>query len=363
MRQSAHERSAKEFAVGRTKAVRAGKHTMHDVARLAGVSISTVSALINGAPKVSEFRAQRIRSAMQALDYYPDQIARSLKVGRTQTIGVVIPDITNDFYPAVFRGIEDAARSAGYSVLLCNSNESAEQEKVQLNTLFARRVDGVLLACSSGSNSYETSAYRRSPLVFVDRIPQGITKDAVCTDNVQAGRLATEHLIGLGHRHIALLAGDLKLTPHAERVEGFRKAMQQAGLPVHDHCLCASGLKIDDGSRLTAQLLKSKLPPTAIIASNGKLLLGLLRAIREERKRIPTDLSVLAFDEHEWSSYLDPPITTVVQRTYELGRRAFELLQDKFAPRQGARERAAVVKLRSELRVGGSTGKPSALAD
>ena len=332
---------------------------MHDVARLAGVSIATVSALINGAPRVSAVRAQRIRSAMQSLDYHPDQIARSLKVGRTQTIGVVIPDITNDFYPAVFRGIEDAARSAGYSVLLCNSNESAEQERVQLSTLFARRVDGVLLACSSGSNIYETPLYRRFPLVFVDRIPQGITHGAVCTDNVEAGLIATEHLIGLGHRRIALLAGDLKLTPHAERLEGFRKAMQRAGLPVHDHYLCAGGMRIEDGARLTAQLLKAKVPPTAIIASNGKLLLGLLSIIREERKRIPTDLSVLAFDEHEWSGYLDPPLTAVVQPTYALGRRAFEMLQGKIAPQTAADDRDEVIRLSGELRVGGSTDKPA----
>jgi LacI family transcriptional regulator len=133
---------------------------MHDVARLADVSISTVSALINGAPKVSDIRSDRIRRAMQALDYHPDQIARSLKVGRTHTIGVVIPDITNAFYPSVFRGIEDAARAAGYSVLLCNSNQNAEQERSQLTTLFSRRVDGILLACSSGSTVHHASVYR-----------------------------------------------------------------------------------------------------------------------------------------------------------------------------------------------------------
>lgn len=332
---------------------------MHDVARLAGVSISTVSALINGAPRVSELRADRIRTAMQALDYHPDQIARSLKVGRSQTIGVVIPDITNDFYPAVFRGIEDAARAAGYSVLLCNSNESAEQERLQLNTLFARRVDGVLLACSSGSNAYETQLTRRSPLVFVDRIPQGITQGAVCTDNVEAGFIATEYLIGLGHRRIALIAGDLKLTPHAERLEGFQKAMRRAGLAVHDHCLCSDGMLIEDGRRLTAQLLSAKVSPTAIIASNGKLLLGLLHVVREKRRRIPNDLSVLAFHEHEWSSYVDPPITAVVQPTYELGRRAFELLSAKITAQKATRDCGAVIRLHGELRVGGSTGKPS----
>jgi LacI family transcriptional regulator len=332
---------------------------MHDVAGLAGVSIATVSALINGTPKVSEVRAQRIRNAMQALNYYPDQIARSLKMGRTQTIGVVIPDITNDFYPAVFSGIEDAARSAGYSVLLCNSNESAEQESLQLRTLLARRVDGVLLACSSGSNAYEMSLHRHFPLIFVDRIPQAIAQGAICTDNVQAGLSATEHLIALGHRRIALLAGDTKLTPHAERLEGFRKAMQRAAVAVHDHYLCVGGMQIEDGRRLTAQLLRAKVPPTSIIASNGKLLLGLLHVTREKRKKVPSDLSVLGFDEHEWSGYVDPPITAMVQPTYELGRRAFGLLEAKISPEKAAKGLDAVIRLHAELRVRSSTDKPA----
>lgn len=339
---------------------RRAKHTMHDVARLAGVSIATVSALINGAPKVSDVRAERIRRAMRALDYHPDQIARSLKVGRTQTIGVVIPDITNAFYPAIFRGIEDAARSAGYGVLLCNSNENAEQERAQLGTLFSRRVDGVLLACSSGSTVYEASLARRFPLVFVDRIPPGVVDRAICTDNVEAGQIATEHLISLGHRRISLLAGNLGLSPHADRLEGFRQAMQRAGLPVRDEYLCAGGMQIEDGQSLAARLLQLKDPPTAIIASNSKLLLGLLHLTRERRIVAPRDLSILTFDEHEWSEYLDPPITAMVQPTYEIGRRAFELLRAKIMP-GSAVSGEGVTRLHAELRVRGSTGRPKGL--
>jgi LacI family transcriptional regulator len=330
---------------------------MHDVARLAGVSIATVSALINGAPKVSHVRAERIRSAMQALDYHPDQIARSLKVGRTQTIGVVIPDITNAFYPIVFRGIEDGARSAGYGVLLCNSNENADQERAHLSTLFSRRVDGVLLACSSGSTAYEASLNRRFPLVFVDRIPRDVVEGAICTDNVEAGRIATEHLIDLGHRRIALLAGNLGLTPHADRLEGFRQAMQRAGLPVREEYLCTGGMQIEDGQHSAARLVEHEDPPTAIIASNSKLLLGLLHVTRERRIVAPRDLSILTFDEHEWSEYLDPPITAVSQPAYEIGRLAFELLRARIVPGSAAGG-GGVTRLHSELRVRGSTGGP-----
>jgi LacI family transcriptional regulator len=330
---------------------------MRDVARLAGVSIATVSAHINGAPKVSDARAGRIRHAMEALDYHPDQIARSLKVGRTRTIGVIIPDITNAFYPAVFRGIEDAARSAGYEVVLCNSNENAEQERAQLNTLFARRVDGVLLACSSGSRSHESSIYRRFPIVFVDRLPAGIAEGAISSDNQAAGRTAAEHLIGLGHRRIALLAGDLTLSPHADRLEGFRQAMQSAGLPVYDEYLCCGGAHIHDGQAAARALLMLADAPSAIIASNSKLLLGLLHACRGAGLAAPRDLSILTFDEHEWSEYLDPPITAMVQPTYEIGRRAFELLRERMIAGSG-RASVGVIRLAAELHVRGSTGRP-----
>ena len=334
-----------------------GKHTMHDVARLAGVAISTVSALINGSPKVSEARADRIRRAMEALDYHPDQIARSLKVGRTQTIGVIIPDITNPFYPAVFRGIEDAAREAGYGVLLCNSNEDARQERAHLNTLFSRRVDGVLLACSSGSTAYEAAVFRRFPLVFVDRIPRGIAEGAICTDNAEAGRTATQHLIDLGHRHIALLAGDLELGPHADRLEGFRQAMQRAGIPVHGKYLCAGSMQIEDGQRMAEKLLRLDKRPTAIIASNSKLLLGLLHVARQQHLKCPRDLSIVTFDEHEWNEYFDPRITAVVQPTYEIGRRAFELLHSKLIPGSSV-ETTGVTKLSAQFTIRGSTGAP-----
>ena len=142
------------------------KQTMRDVARLAGVSIATVSAVINGTVKVSEVRSKRVREAMEALDYYPDQVARSLKMGRTDVIGMVIPDITNVFFPQVIRGVEDAARKRGYSVILCDSNEDPEEERRHLDTLFSRRVDGVLIACSDSTAGYEHLMRRRFPIVF-----------------------------------------------------------------------------------------------------------------------------------------------------------------------------------------------------
>lgn len=335
------------------------KPTMHDVARLAGVSIATVSALINGAPRVSEARAERIQRAMEALNYHRDQIARSLKVGRTQTIGVVIPDITNAFYPAVFRGIEDSARAARYEVLLCNSNESAEHERIHLSTLVARRVDGVLLACSSGSSVREASLHGRLPLVFLDRIPHGVIGTAVGTDDVEAARVATNHLIELGHRRIALLAGNLDLSPHVDRLAGFRLAMGNAGLPVQERYVRVGGMQVEDGKAAAQGLLQLDLPPTAIVVSNTKLLLGVLHLFRERQIAVPRRVSLITFDEHEWNEYLNPPITAIVQQTHEIGRRAFELLRAKIE-QASAGNQESTTKLAAELRIRGSTAAPNA---
>lgn len=331
---------------------------MRDVARLAGVAISTVSALINGGPRVSPARAQRIRDAMQALDYHPDQVARSLKMGRTQTIGVIVPDITNAFYPQVIRGIEDSAKAAGYGVLLCNSNESSQQEQAHLSMLFSRRVDGVLLACVHGVADREAPLQRRFPLVFVDRIPQGVTNGAICSDNVEAARMATRHLIDLGHRRIALLAGDLALSPHAARLEGFRRALQQARLPSREEYLCAGGMQIEDGKTAGEQLLRLDEPPTAVIASNSKLLLGLLRAIEEHGVHCPRDISIVHFDESEWSEHFRPRLTAVVQPTYEMGRRAFELLRERIEHTVDAKTTGGITTLPAELHLRESTAPP-----
>jgi LacI family transcriptional regulator len=186
---------------------------------------------------VSDTRAEKVRAAMAALDYHPDQVARSLKVGRTDVIGMVLPNITNPFFPEVVRGVEFAAEQQNYSVILCNSNEDPEREQRHLSMLFSRRVDGVLIVCSAESTAYESLIRGRFPIVFVDRVPKGLPVSAVSTDNVEAGYRATQHLIDLGYELIALVTGNLRLSPHADRLEGFRQAMQAARLAVLDEYL------------------------------------------------------------------------------------------------------------------------------
>jgi LacI family transcriptional regulator len=334
------------------------KYTMRDVARLAGVSTSTVSAVINESVVVSPKRKERVLAAMSALDYQPDAIARSLKTGRSNAIGVIVPDITNTFYPEVIRGIEVAAQAAGYSVLLCDSSEDRTIEERHFSALFSRRVDGVILACCVNSRANELVARRSVPVIFIDRLPASTAVNSVCTDNLAAGQLAAEHLIGLGHKRIGMLAGHLGLSPHHDRLEGFRKAMQEAHLPILDEYLIAGNVQVDDGVEASRRLLGLPTPPTAILASNNKLLLGVLQAVEEKNLAIPKDLSVLGFDDYLWNMHFSPGLTAVAQRTGEIGRRSFELLQRLIQTPPTDDDAPTHVRIPAELRIRNSTARP-----
>jgi LacI family transcriptional regulator len=334
------------------------KYTMRDVARLAGVSTSTVSAVINETVPVSEKRKEQVRAAMAALDYHPDEVARSLKTGKTNVIGIVIPDITNPFFPEVVRGVEEAAQRSGYGVLLCDSNEEPESEGQHLNQLFARRVDGVVLACSANSNAFDTMVRRRFPMVFVDRLPPSVPQGTVSTDNIKAGAMAARHLIGLGHKRIAMLAGNLQLSPHRDRLEGFRLAMQEAHLPIRSEYLAFGGVQVQDGLDAGLKLLTFPDVPTAIMASNNRLLLGLLQALDREKIDIPGRISVIGFDDYIWNQYFSPSLTSVAQPTFEMGRRAFELLLQVMKRKEGDDLPQKHIRLDAELRLRNSTAPP-----
>jgi LacI family transcriptional regulator len=330
--------------------------TMRDVARLAEVSVATVSAVANGTAVVSPKRADRVRKAMEALDFHPDQIARSLKTGRTQVLGMILPDVTNPFYPEVIVGAEEIARASNYSVMLCNANEDPRQEQQQLNTLFSHRVDGVLIACSDPAISLDRLMRRRSPIVCFDRIPPGFQGDTVATDNFQGAYEATRHLIGLGHERIAVLAGRTALSTHSSRLEGFRRAMADARLPVHDEFCWPGGMQPDTGYDVGRQLTTLRHRPTAVFCTNNKLLLGLVRAIGERGIRCPEDVSLVGFDDFTWTENFHPPLTTVAQPARELGRRAMQLLIERVENNVEELPRRQVI-LAQELKIRNSTAQ------
>jgi LacI family transcriptional regulator len=291
---------------------------------------------------------------MIALDYHPDAVARSLRTGKTQVVGVVVPDITNPFFSDVVRGIEDAA-AQNYSVIVSNTNEDPLQEQRQLSALLARRADGLLISCSRYTGNYDLVLRRQLPVVFLERLPHGVDAPVVATDNRGGAYAATRHLIELGHERIAVLARSVDLWAHAERVEGYRNAMQEAGLPVPAEYFRVGGAGEVDGYAFGMQLLRLNLPPTAVFCGNNKMLAGLLRALGESGVLCPAQMSVVGFDDNIWLRAYRPPITTVSQRSHEVGHLAMTMLLSRIA--ETTDHAARNVTLPCELIVRSSTAR------
>jgi LacI family transcriptional regulator len=260
----------------------------------------------------------------------------------------------------MIRGAEEIARQHGYSVILCDSSEDPQQENLLLNTLFSRRVDGVLIACSDASVAYDSLMRRRFPIVFVDRIPRGLTHSAVCSDNVGAACQATNHLIQLGHKRIAFLTGRLELSPHSNRLEGFRKAMQAANLPILEAYLRSGDGQSETGHQIGLELLHLDTPPSAIISSSNNMLLGLMRAIAQTGLSCPSDVSIVGFDDSAWTMHYTPRLTVIAQMADQIGKTAFEMLLSKMQSADGEIGQPDAVLIAAELRVRDSTCPPAA---
>lgn len=333
-----------------------GYSTIKDVARLAGASSATVSAVINGKTCVSPQMQERIESAMKALDYHPDHMARSLKTGRSKVVGMVIPDLTNPFFVELMCGAEETARNAGYSVIFSNSSEDPAQEKANLAMLYSQRVGGVVLACSDGHAANDRMTMRRFPIVFIDRLPvAGFAGKAVIVDNVGAACEATQHLIGLGHKSIAIIAPRTDLSNGIERIEGFRKAMQEAHLPIRDDYFKRGDYSLESGYRRGKELLGMPDPPTAIFSCNNKMTLGLMQAISELGVACPQFVSLVSFDDFPWASHFHPRLTAISQPSHEMGRQAMKMLIDTL---NGDPSDQSLIVLKAELRIRESSAPP-----
>lgn len=263
---------------------------------------------------------------MKALDYHPDQIARNLRVGRSNVIDIIVPDICNPFYAEIMRGVEEASEKNGCSVILCDSNEDSIRESKHLSTLYARRVDGVLLACSVSQAGHDRLTLRRFPIVLVDAVPAGIRHGAVIVDNAKAAYTAIRHLIDLGHRRIAIVTGLLERSVGIERLEGYRKAMQEAGILVPDEYVQFGNFHIESGHVCGRMLMNLAEPPTAIFACNNAMSLGLLRALADMGIHCPTEVSVIGFDDSDWATSFNPGLPALLSRhmrSAEWRRRCF----------------------------------------
>lgn len=335
--------------------------TIRDVARLAGVSVSSVSAVLNQKGTASAGVRQRVEEAIAALDYHPDIAARSLKTGQSKAVGLVVPDVTNRYFTEVMTGLEALARSRGYSVILSNSGENPMRERENIGVLYTHRVAGVVLACSDGYAMFDRLVKRQFPIVFVDRLPLHFDGRAVIVDNAGAAHAATNHLIELGHEKIAIIAGRMSISTGVGRADGFRKAMREANLPIRDGYFQQGDFGLESGYRCGIELMRLPEAPTAILACNNEMTLGLMRALAECGVPCPEGVSIIGFDDFPWMGYFRPQMTMVAQPTYEIGRQAMRMLLAVIEP--GSEEASemtdSVVILKAELRVRKSTRPPN----
>lgn len=329
--------------------------TMRDVAEHARVSVTTVSHVINDTRPVSEELRQRVLQAMRDLGYQPNRLARSLRRGQTHTIGMIIPDTTNPFFAEVARGVEDTSFERGYSVILCNSDGNLDKELLYTNVLVEKQVDGILFVAAGMSTERILELQRRNiPLVLIDRDLPDAAVDSVLTDNAHGGRLATQHLIELGHTRIACVTGPSELTPSADRVIGYREALIQSNLAIDGALIVKGDFQYASGYAAGTQLLGLADPPTAIFACNDLMAIGVVSAALQGGLRVPDDFSVIGFDDIRLAAFANPPLTTIAQPKYEIGVVAVTLLLERMrTPDLGARRQV----LDTHLLTRGSTAR------
>ena len=303
--------------------------TIADVARYAGVSVATVSHVMNRTRHVEPETAERVRAAIAALRYSPNSLARSLRRGETKTIGLLLPDNSNPFFASLARQIEDAGFVAGYTVILCNSDGSAEKEERYLSVLMAKQIDGLIFAGSSDHARVFAHLSPDVPAVLLDRDIHSVSVDSVLVDHDHGGYLAGRYLVGLGHSKIGAIGGPRDSSSSPARLHGFVRALHEAGLELPRASVVDSDYHFA-GGRLAMERLMGQAPEiTAVFACNDLMAMGAITALRARGLRVPDDMSMVGFDDIPYAVTTWPPLTTIAQPVEKIGMRAVSLLLER----------------------------------
>lgn len=306
--------------------------TLKDVAREADVSISTVSRALNNSEKVHPDTKERVREVADELGYKPSRVARRLRLqeGKASLLGLVIPDIQNPFFADVTRGVEDVAQANDYALLLSNSDEDPEKQRLALDILQTEDVDGVIVPpVSDEDTAIEQLLETDIAVVCVDRRMQNARVDTILSDNRQGAHQAVTHLIELGHERIGFIGGIPRISTLTERRQGYEQALRDHGLNVSPELVKETQTRRERGRLLTEELLSLDAPPTAIFSGNNLTTLEILSTLHERGIRVPDDIALVGYDDVPWPMALNPPPTVVDQPGYEMGRRAAEILLER----------------------------------
>jgi LacI family transcriptional regulator len=318
--------------------------TLADVAREAGVSTATAARALGGYGSVSKAARERVTEAAHTLGYQRNELAATMITGRSNTVGLVVADIENPFFAATARGVSDVARAAGYEVVLVNTDEDVDTERSAVQVLVSKRVDGIIVAPASPVDVEHLAATQRAgcPVVLLDRQVERLAADVVLVDNLGAASNVTERLLSAGHERIAMVTGGASsadqdtldrpsVSSGRDRVDGYLAALSEAGVSQPRAYLRTGAHTRQLAERLTTQLLHLAQPPTAVFASDSVVALGVLKALRAADKRIPREVSLVTFDDADWTGVVAPAISVVAQPAQELGKCAAEILLERIA--------------------------------
>jgi DNA-binding LacI/PurR family transcriptional regulator len=329
------------------------KATIYDIAKEAGVSIATVSKVMNGKGRISAETRSAVFAIMERLDFQPSVIASALTGKKTFTLGLLVPDVSNPFFAEIARAIEDQGHQLGYSVVMCNTDNKDEKIERYISLLLQKSVDGIIIATGiERKEILEQLLVKGLPIVLIARELPLIAVDTVVVDDYVGGCMAANHLLQIGHSEIAFLAESQKVSSSRERMRGFRQTMLDAGLTLNEQWLKVCDYKVEDGNSKALELLQEDRRPTAIFACNDMLAVGALQAAMQMKINVPSELSIISFDNTILSSVTNPPLTTIAQPMEQMGKLAVDLIVENIKEENHQKQR---IVLRPELIIREST--------
>jgi len=300
---------------------------IREVAKQAGVSVATVSRVLNHPESVSPATMELVLATMEKMQYTPNGFARSLALNRSSTIALLIPNILNPLYPQIAKGVEDVAHRKGYNILLCNTEENEEKERDYLDMLIEKRVGGFILAGSQLKNKdLQKIKNQNIPFVMVGRNREDIDANMVFTDYYMGAYQVTQHLIDVGYSKIAHITGSLNQVENLEKRRGYEKALQEAGISLQSEYVVEGNNEIESGYLGAKKLLKSREVPQAIFAANDLMAIGAIDAIKSSGLNVPKDVAIVGFDDITMAALIEPKLTTISQPVYKMGLIAARLL-------------------------------------
>ena len=306
--------------------------TIRDVAKHAGVAPITVSRVINNANYVSQEIRERVQKSIAELNYVPNALGPSLRSKKTQILALILSDITNPFWTTVARGVEDACSANGYYVVLCNTDEAESKQAQYVSVMLRKQVDGFLLVPVQHSTEMIRKIQQQEiPVIVLDRTVSGVDVDIVRCDSGKGAYQVTNHLLEQGHRNIAILSGPPEISTAVDRVEGYRRAMADAGVTVNEANIIWGNYGHDAGYEDTKRILQMVPRPTALVAGNNFIAIGAMHALGEGNIHVPQDMALVSFDEFPLGLMVEPFFTSVIQPAYQMGYQATELLLSRIS--------------------------------